>query len=75
MLGEAALGSWEQRCATVDVNRCLLADGSLGVRLIASQANREYFFRTAHRKNTTLYGVAEWQAARGGWAAACPPPA
>jgi tonB-dependent siderophore receptor len=64
VLGEAALGSWKQRRATVDVNRRLLADGSLGVRLIASQANREYFFRTAHRKNTTLYGVAEWQAAR-----------
>ena len=44
----------------MDVNRRLLADGSLGVRLIASQANREYLFRTAHRKNTTLYGVAEW---------------
>ncbi len=43
------------------VNRRLLADGSLGVRLVASQANREYFFRTARRKNTTLYGVAEWQ--------------
>ena len=75
VLGEAALGSWQQRRASVDVNRRLLADGSLGVRLIASQANRAYFFRTAHRKNTTLYGVAEWQAARGGWAAACPPPA
>ena len=61
VLGEAALGSWQQRRATVDVNRRLLADGSLGIRLIASQANRAYFFRTAHRKNTTLYGVAEWQ--------------
>ena len=59
--GEAALGSWKQYRATVDVNRRLLADGSLGVRLVASQANREYFFRTARRKNTTLYGVAEWQ--------------
>ena len=59
--GEAALGSWKQYRATVDVNRRLLADGSLGVRLVASQANREYFFRTARRKNATLYGVAEWQ--------------
>ena len=58
---EAALGSWKQRRATVDVNRRLLADGSLGVRLVASQANREYFFRNASRKNTTLYAVAAWQ--------------
>ena len=56
----------------MDVNRRLLADGSLGVRLIASQANREYLFRTTHCKNTTLYGLAEWQAARGGWAAGRP---
>ena len=61
VLGEAALGSWQQHRASVDVNRRLLADGSLGVRLIASQANRKYFFRTARRRNTTLYGVAEWQ--------------
>ncbi|WP_288923989.1 TonB-dependent receptor plug domain-containing protein [uncultured Ottowia sp.] len=61
VLGEAALGSWQQHRASVDVNRRLLADGSLGVRLIASQANRAYFFRTARRRNTTLYGVAEWQ--------------
>ena len=60
-LGEVALGSWKQRRATVDINRRLLADGSLGVRLVASQADREYFFRTANRKNTTLYAVAEWQ--------------
>lgn len=55
----ASAGSWNNYLGLADVSSPLNGSGSIRARAVASYNDTEKFYRNAHRKYTTLYGIVE----------------
>ena len=57
--GTASVGRWSNYYTDIDVGGPLNEAGSLRGRVVAAHNDRKYFFKGAHRKINSIYGILE----------------